>query len=490
MKKVFAIILSALLIVQLFVSCNSDGSVDEAFNCTITFNGNGATEGEMSAQTVGRGVGTRLNTNTFGRFCFIFIGWDTEADGTGTPYSDNQNISFTESTTLYAQCELNPLILSEEMTSWVDGGYYLLNNDVSFEERITVSGDVTLILADGYKLTASRGISVNEGNNLTIVAGGEGTGILEATGIGYEAGVGGDDEHNSGTITINGGTVNVSSTYYGAGIGGGCNGSGTVVINGGIVTVTNEDWGAGIGGGCQGSGTITINGGTVNVTSTRWGAGIGGGCQGSGTITINGGTVTSGGKYYAAGIGGGSEGNGTVIINGGTVNASAEGAGAGIGGGTEGSGTITINGGTVNASAKSGGAGIGGGRSSSGRSIGNVTVNGGRVIASAVNGGAGIGGGQQGSCGTIIINDGTVEASAENGAGIGGGFSEAGGTVTINGGIVKASSDSGVGIGMGYDGYDNGTLTLGKGVVLEVSTDNANWSDYNGETRDRYMRTK
>ena len=462
MKKVFAIILSALLIVQLFVSCNSDGSVDEAFNCTITFNGNGATAGEMSAQTVGRGVGTRLNTNTFGRFCFIFIGWDTEADGTGTPYSDNQNISFTESTTLYAQCELNPLILSEEMTSWVDGGYYLLNNDVSFEERITVSGDVTLILADGYKLTASRGISVNEGNNLTIVAGGEGTGILEATGIGYEAGVGGDDEHNSGTITINGGTVNVSSTYYGAGIGGGCNGSGTVVINGGIVTVTNEDWGAGIGGGCQGSGTITINGGTV----------------------------TSGGKYYAAGIGGGSEGNGTVIINGGTVNASAEGAGAGIGGGTEGSGTITINGGTVNASAKSGGAGIGGGRSSSGRSIGNVTVNGGRVIASAVNGGAGIGGGQQGSCGTIIINDGTVEASAENGAGIGGGFSEAGGTVTINGGIVKASSDSGVGIGMGYDGYDNGTLTLGKGVVLEVSTDNANWSDYNGETRDRYMRTK
>ena len=489
MKKTYAVILSLFLLLILFVSCSNDGSVDEAFNCTITFNGNGATEGEMSVQTVGRGVSARLNTNTFGKFCFIFIGWNTESDGTGTSYSDNQNISFTESTTLYAQWELNPLILSGEMTSWLDGGYYILNNNVSFEERIMVSGDVTLILADGYKLTASKGISVNEGNNLTIVADGEGTGILEATAIDYDAGIGGDDEHNSGTITINGGTVNVSSNHRGAGIGGGNKGTGTVTINGGIVTVTNEDWGAGIGGGNKGTGTVTINGGTVNVSSIRWGAGIGGGCEGNGTVIINGGTLTSEGKVYAAGIGGGCSGSGTVIINGGTVNASAEGNGAGIGGGSDGSGTITINDGTVNASANGYGAGIGGGSSLTVETFGSVTVNGGIVIASVVNGGAGIGGGCSGS-GTIIINDGTIEASADNGAGIGGGLYGAGGTVTINGGIVKASSNLGVGIGMGYHGYDSGTLTLGDGVALEVGPDNDNWSDYNGETRDRYMRTK
>ena len=490
MNKAVSLFLILLSLALLFVSCSSENSVDEAFNCTITFNGNGSTAGEMSVQTVGRGVSARLNTNTFGKFCFVFIDWNTEADGTGTSYSDNQNISFTESTTLYAQWELNPLILSGEMTSWLDGGYYILNNDVSFEERIMVSGDVTLIQADGYKLTASKGISVNEGNNLTIEADGEGTGILEAAAIDYEAGIGGDDKHNSGTITINGGTVNVSSNHWGAGIGGGCEGNGTVVINGGTVTVTNEDWGAGIGGGFEGNGTVTINGGTVNVSSICWGSGIGGGCDGNGTVIINGGTVTSVGKVSAAGIGGGCEGNGTVIINGGTVNASAEGEGAGIGGGSDGSGTITINDGTVNASANGYGAGIGGGSSSTVETFGNVTVNGGKVIASAVNSGAGIGGGHQGSCGTIIINDGTVEASTDNGAGIGGGFHGAGGTVTINGGIVKASSNLGVGIGTGYHGYDSGTLTLGDGVALEVGPDNDNWSDYNGETRDRYMRTK
>ena len=36
--------------------------------------------------------------------------------------------------------------------------------------RVTVSGDVHLILADGCKLTAGTGIEVNSGNSLTIYA--------------------------------------------------------------------------------------------------------------------------------------------------------------------------------------------------------------------------------------------------------------------------------------------------------------------------------
>ena len=79
----------------------------------------------------------------------------------------------------------------------------------------------------------------------------------------------------------------------------------------------------------------------------------------------------------------------------------------------------------------------------------------------------------------------------DGGAGIGGGHEGSGGTITINSGTVNAGAiGGGTSIGRGYGGADNGTLTLGDGIVLEVSSDNANWSDYNGETRDRYMRTK
>ena len=469
MKKVLAVIVSVFSLMCLLISCSNDGSVDEAFNCTITFNGNGATEGEMPIQTVGIGIGTRLNANTFGRFCYIFTGWNTEADGTGTSYVDSQNISFTENTTLYALWELQPLVLSEDMTSWVDGGYYLLNNNATFEERITVSGKVTLILSDGYKLTASKGISVNEGNSLTIEAMGNGTGTLNAFAMdpkededdyNSNAAIGSEKNNSSGLITINGGTVNVTSESYGAAIGGGREGSGTVIINGGIVTVTSLDWGAGIGGGCEGSGTVTINGGIVTVTSEKWGAGIGGGSLGSGTVTINGGTVTVTSEIWGAGIGGGSDGSGTVTINGGTVTSEGKKYATGIGGGCEGIGTVIINGGTVNASAKGDGAGIGGGSG---------------IVENS---------------GTVIINGGTVYAIAEKeGAGIGGGYRGSGGTITINGGTVNAGSGSSVGIGRGKDGVNDGTLTLGEGVSLEVSSNNTEWSAYDGTTRKRYMRT-
>ena len=379
MNKAISLILLLLSLALLFVSCNSNSSVDDAFNCTITFNGNGATEGEMSAQTAGRGVAIGLNANTFERTQHLFTGWNTEQDGSGTAYTDGQKIKAAGNITLYAQWEIIPIILDSSMDEWTDGNVYILNSNVTIVYRIYITGSVTLVINDGCKLTASEGITVNEGHSLTINASGEGTGILETTGTLGEAGIGGEAGGSSGTVTINGGTVNASS-----------------------------------GGG---------------------GAGIGGGPEGSG---------------------------GTIIINGGTVNASAKGTGggAGIGGGYGGfGGTITINGGTVNASSEGGGAGIGGGQSGSG--------------------------------GTIVINDGKVDAASVWGAGIGGGYMESGETITINGGTVTANSELGsAGIGKGDGGDSDGTLTRGDGVALEVSSNNSDWSDYDGTTRRRYMRTK
>ena len=74
---------------------------------TVKFNGNGATSGSMPDQTIARGATTALNANNFSRTYFQFTGWNTAANGSGTSYSDRQNVTNLAaagaSITLYAQ---------------------------------------------------------------------------------------------------------------------------------------------------------------------------------------------------------------------------------------------------------------------------------------------------------------------------------------------------------------------------------------------------
>ena len=146
------------------------------------------------------------------------------------------------------------------------GAWYVVNSDVTISERITVTGNVHLILADDCTLTASDGITVSSGNSLTIYGQSGGTGAVTATADSSDAGIGGgrdssgdsDDGEACGTVTINGGNVTATGNDYGAGIGGGggdVGGSGaTVTINGGVVKASGSSYGAGIGGGGGGTG--------------------------------------------------------------------------------------------------------------------------------------------------------------------------------------------------------------------------------------------
>ncbi len=73
---------------------------------TITFNANGG-EGGMEPQRFEVGVDTALNTNTFTREGYKFIGWNTAADGSGATYADEGAIlELTGDMTLYAQWQI------------------------------------------------------------------------------------------------------------------------------------------------------------------------------------------------------------------------------------------------------------------------------------------------------------------------------------------------------------------------------------------------
>ena len=154
---------------------------------------------------------------------------------------------------------------------------YTLFSDVTISSRITISGNVVLNLSDGATLTAPKGIELSEGNSLTI----NGPGALTINGCdGYKSGIGAG---RVGTLTINGGTINVTGAPDAAGIGGDMNNSsgGTIIINGGVVNASGGTYGAGIGGGCWGvgnsgiCGTIIINGGKVRATGGSSAPGIG-----------------------------------------------------------------------------------------------------------------------------------------------------------------------------------------------------------------------
>jgi len=71
---------------------------------TVTFDANGG-EGTMAAQTFEEGVSQSLAANTFTRDGCTFIGWNTNADGSGTFYTNKQSITLTQDVTLYAQWE-------------------------------------------------------------------------------------------------------------------------------------------------------------------------------------------------------------------------------------------------------------------------------------------------------------------------------------------------------------------------------------------------
>lgn len=69
---------------------------------TVSFDANGGV-GRMADQSVPYDTATALTANEFTREGYGFVGWNTEADGSGTTYDDEASVTLTEDLTLYAQ---------------------------------------------------------------------------------------------------------------------------------------------------------------------------------------------------------------------------------------------------------------------------------------------------------------------------------------------------------------------------------------------------
>ena len=183
-------------------------------------------------------------------------------------------------------------------------GWYAIEGNIAARKmwRITIMGDVNLILKDDCTFNVVRGIRVNQGNTLTIWGQQEGNGALTVSSpAGLNAGIGGDNGETAGKIKINGGNISVKGGANAAGIGGGNGGGGgTIIITGGKVNAEGGINATGIGGGNgKGRANIRILGGIVYASvkaNQEQQVAIGGGLQSELGITriINGIVITSG----------------------------------------------------------------------------------------------------------------------------------------------------------------------------------------------------
>ncbi len=214
----------------------------------------------------------------------ITIGGYSEAD---TPEPLNSSVKYRYYNGEYFRNGNTPADNTYKVVSgnkkWTNGNWYVVTEDVTISERITTSGDVNLVLCDGAKLTAEKGISVNINRynpnqtatlNIYSQSGGTGTlfaGTIDGTNTTMprrpeNAAIGGNDSFQNGSITIHGGNITAIANAGAAGIGGGqsepCS---TVTVYGGNVTAgCTGGYGSGIGGGYYAeNGSVNVAGGHV-----------------------------------------------------------------------------------------------------------------------------------------------------------------------------------------------------------------------------------
>ena len=167
--------------------------------------------------------------------------------------------------------DVQAILLDNTMTT-LAAGTYVVNSDVTYTSTVTITGNVTLILADGYTMTVGtsesriNGYGINKPSGtatLTIYGQNAGSGALSI----YTTDITGDGISVS-ALTINGGnvTANANGSYASALF----TATGDITINGGTVSATGS--GSGYADAIYTQANFIYNGGNVTANGGDLGA--------------------------------------------------------------------------------------------------------------------------------------------------------------------------------------------------------------------------
>ncbi|MEE3404708.1 MAG: InlB B-repeat-containing protein, partial [Acutalibacteraceae bacterium] len=327
------------------VGKNSDGQLFLGSPIvTLTYDGNGATGGNVPAETTGYASGSAItvpgNTNSLVKTGLVFDGWNTMADGSGTAYAADQAFTITANTTLYAQWSnivasvttsggvtTEYADLSAALNNWTEGSTLRLYADANLNSTITVNNTKTLDLngfgmirkyVSGTKGARNQGVFDVMGGDLTIIdsnadvvhrykpatdGAGRATDIGKSDGTasftgGYITGdVYGVSLGNQGTLNFKGGTI-IGHERTGIWIE-----PGTLNMSDNAAIIANSSWGNG-GGVELENGTFKMTGGTIsNNMAKNNGGGIFCADQNT-TLQLLGGSITGNvvKNYFGGGV--------------------------------------------------------------------------------------------------------------------------------------------------------------------------------------------
>ncbi|MBN2878383.1 MAG: InlB B-repeat-containing protein [Clostridia bacterium] len=109
-------------------------------NFDLVYDGNGATGGSMSSESMTFGTTKNLTANAYTSTDGVFLGWNTASDGSGLSYLDGASFTMnTEGTTLYAEWEY-------DISYYLDGGTNNAGNPSTY-----TGGEPTIALLDPTK---------------------------------------------------------------------------------------------------------------------------------------------------------------------------------------------------------------------------------------------------------------------------------------------------------------------------------------------------
>jgi hypothetical protein len=262
-----------------------------------------------------------LTANGYTRTDYTFVGWNTQANGGGTGYTNSQYVKNLTSTTgavftLYAVWlthdeadfgtganitnTFNVSTTAEWNTavSTIVGG----GNDKNYIINVTADFSVTGISVYSYSFGSVSGVTISlRGPDRT----------LSLSGKGFILKLSGSHTVILRDLTLRGSNSNETCLVY--------NGGGNFTMHSGKITDNNSSfmWG-GQGGGLYNSGTFTMNGGEISGNTSTSDDDGGGGVYTNHTFTMNGGKI-SGNTSTSDGGGGVYMDNGSFTINGGEI---------------------------------------------------------------------------------------------------------------------------------------------------------------------------
>ena len=160
---------------------------------TVKYNGNGENSGTTPSSSHTYDTAKNLTANGYVKNGYQFVGWNTQANGSGTSYSDKQSVKNLTATnggtvTLYAQWKPYTLTIRYHGDGALkDGSTNVSGKDVLLEEKVAYNGsythlkDATKLSKDGY--TPNNGNWIVGENGSTVVSSSKSLANGETVGI-------------------------------------------------------------------------------------------------------------------------------------------------------------------------------------------------------------------------------------------------------------------------------------------------------------------